>query len=258
MGNCKVKGYLYETHSHTSEGSACGKVHGADYINYMKEKGFHGMIVTDHFFNGNCAVDRRLPWKERVDRYTLGYRKALQVSEGKDFDVLFGVEFNFKGDEYLIYGVDEEWLMANEDIMSMSRQEVYERVHEAGAIMIHAHPYRERGYLSDIKLTPGICDGIEVYNAANPDYQNALGYAYAKELDLPMTAGSDIHFFYDGDMGGMLLPQRISDISEYVGFVLRREAVPVVVSAISTITPVEEIESLTTVSEGPTLPVYRF
>ena len=28
-------GYLYETHLHTCEASACGKVHGEDYISYI-------------------------------------------------------------------------------------------------------------------------------------------------------------------------------------------------------------------------------
>ena len=43
-------GFLYETHSHTCEASACGKVHGEDYISYMMDKGYSGMIITDHFF----------------------------------------------------------------------------------------------------------------------------------------------------------------------------------------------------------------
>ena len=33
-----VMGYLYETHSHTCEASACGKVHGEDYISYMMDR----------------------------------------------------------------------------------------------------------------------------------------------------------------------------------------------------------------------------
>ena len=46
-------GYLYETHLHTCEASKCGRVHGEDYISYMMDKGYSGMIVTDHFFTGN-------------------------------------------------------------------------------------------------------------------------------------------------------------------------------------------------------------
>ncbi len=251
-----MNGYLYETHSHTSEASACGKVSGADYTDFMKKRGFQGMIITDHFFNGNSAIDRNLPWNERVAGYVSGYKKALAAAEGKDFDVLFGVEFNFEGDEYLIYGIDEQWLLENEDIMTMTRKEVYDRVHAtADAVLIQAHPYRERGYLKDIKLTPEICDGIEGYNAANPDYQNALGYQYGKKLGLPMTAGSDIHFYNDDPMGGMLLPRRITDVSEYVDMIRKGEGSPVQITLDNKITPVAEIEALTVPTREPDLEV---
>ena len=254
-----MDGYLYETHLHTSEGSACGKVSGSDYIDYMKGRGFRGMIVTDHFFNGNSAVPKDLPWRERILIYTSGYKKALLAAEGQDFDVLFGVEYNFDRDEYLIYGVDEAWLLENEDLLSLSRTEVYRRVHEAGAVMVQAHPYRERNYISHITLMPEICDGIEIYNAANPAYQNVLAYRYAKELKVPMTAGSDIHFFYDGAMGGMLLPQRICDASEYADLIREGAGIPVAVSGAGPdlrIVKVTDLPQQTTAAAEPTLPVH--
>ncbi len=250
-----MNGYMYETHSHTCEGSACGKVSGSDYVDFMKQRGFQGMIITDHFFNGNCAVDRDLPWKDRVAWYCSGYRKAYESAKGKDFDVLFGIEFNFQGDEYLIYGIDEKWLLENEDIVYMPRKDVYARVHETDAVMIQAHPYRERGYLADIKLTPEICDGIEVYNAANPDYQNALGYQYGKELGLPMTAGSDIHYYTDDPMGGMLLPHRICEIGEYVQMIRNREGIPARITLEGWIDAVEDIAELTQPTRDPDLEV---
>ena len=36
----------------------------------MMDKGYNGIIVTDHFFNGNTCVPEYLPWKERVDMFT--------------------------------------------------------------------------------------------------------------------------------------------------------------------------------------------
>ena len=247
-------GFLYETHLHTCEASACGKVHGEDYIPYMMEKGYAGIIVTDHFFNGNTCVPEDLPWKERVEIYCSGYERALKAAEGKDFNVMFGVEFNFWKDEYLLYGIDKKWLLDNECIMDMTRHELLEAVHKAGGIMIQAHPFRERDYLSEIRLTPEICDGIEVYNAANPDNQNALAYIYAEKLKVPMTAGSDIHFFYEGPMGGMLLPERIKDSGEYVEALFRNEAVPVRVEN-GEIIRVEDTPELVSPKNPPTLKV---
>ena len=249
-------GFLYETHLHTCEASKCGKVHGEDYIPYMMEKGYSGMIVTDHFFNGNTAVPSDLSWKERVEIYCSGYERALKAAEGKDFNVMFGVEINFNKDEYLLYGVDKKWLLENESIMKMTRKELYEAVHKAGGIMIQAHPFRERDYLSDIKLAPASAlDGIEVYNAANSANMNALGFEYCTRLDLPMTAGSDIHYFHDKEMGGMLFDSKISSIEEFASAVTARKGIPVSLAPDGTITPVAQMREQTVSTELPTLEV---
>jgi hypothetical protein len=247
--------FLYETHLHTCEASRCGRVHGEDYIPYLMDKGYSGMIVTDHFFNGNSCVPEDLSWKERIGIYSSGYERALEAAKGKDFNVMFGVEFNFIKDEYLLYGIDKEWLIDNECIMEMSRHELFDAVHKAGGIMIQAHPFRERDYLSDIKLAPSACDGIEVYNAANMPNMNALGYEYCMKLGLPMTAGSDIHYYHDNAMGGMLFEKKINSVKEYAEAVMNRSGIPVSLSPDGTITPVEQMREQTVSTALPTLPV---
>ncbi len=248
--------YIFETHLHTCQASKCGVAKGCEYIDYMKRQGYDGIIVTDHFFNGNSAVPKDLPWEERVDMYMSGYEDALKASKGSGFTVLFGIEYNFEGDEYLLYGPDRKWLCDNPDILACSREEVYERVHACGGIMVQAHPYRERGYLSAIHLTAKVCDGIEAYNAANPANQNALAYEYAKELKVPMTAGSDIHFFYDGDKGAMRLDALPSGGLEYGRMVMEGKAEPVIMRNGKAI-DLEDEPAQIKASEGPSLPVYR-
>ncbi len=244
---------------HTIEASACSSTPGEDYIDYMKGLGYSGIIVTDHFFTGNSCVPRNLPWDDRVLMYASGYENALERA-GDDFTVLFGVEFNFQGDEFLLYGVDVEWLLDTPEIMQMSRQQLYSEVHRAGGIMIQAHPYRERGYLSAIHITPGASDGVEVYNAANPDWQNALAYLYASERGLRMSAGSDIHNFRLEDMGGMSFDHPIRTIQDYVEAFMAGEGTPVykrdVHAGAREFTPVEQDASLTYTDARSTLEVF--
>lgn len=247
-------GYIYETHLHTCEASKCGRAHGADYIDYMMGLGYSGIIVTDHFFNGNSAVPADLPWKERVDWYASGYEAALKAAEGKDFKVFFGIEYNFECDEYLIYGVDKQWLYDNPDILSKTRHEVYDLVHASGGIMVQAHPYRERYYITKINLTPSICDGIEIYNAGNESYMNSLAYKYAEKLELPTSSGSDIHFFYDGMKGGMMFEKKLETIQDYVKAFMNREGTPIVLDE-GKIRRVDEIEEFTVPSKEPNLEV---
>ena len=254
------------------EASKCGRVPGADYIAYMRAKGYDGMIVTDHFFNGNSCISEELPWEERVRLYTEGYEHAVKAAEGTGFSVFFGIEYNFEGDEFLLYGVNPEWLLCHPDIERCSRAEVYQAVHEEGGIMIHAHPFRERGYLSAIHLTPSVCDGIEVYNSGNKDYQNALAARYAKERSFRVTAGSDIHYFEqdahlhvhsvgyrEGNrnlfaMGGMEFPEKLGSIREFVSAVM--EGTGTAVEVVGQIRyPVSQVPELNETDRKPELPV---
>ena len=68
--------YVYETHMHTSEASACAGSTGTQMARAYKAAGYTGIIVTDHFFYGNTSVDRSLPWEEWVRRFCLGYEHA--------------------------------------------------------------------------------------------------------------------------------------------------------------------------------------
>ena len=246
--------YIFETHLHTSEASRCGRVSGSDYIDFMISRGYNGIVVTDHFFNGNSCVPQFLPWDIRVDRYCEGYKRAKKAAEGKDFTVLFGIEFNFAGDEYLIHGVDDIWLKDNKDIMRMTRSELHKAVAQAGGVMFQAHPYRERGYLVDIKLKPDCADGIEIYNAANDDNMNALAYQYAIKHGLPFIAGSDIHFFHDGPMGGMRFDERPRSEEEFVIALKERRGEPVRLLD-GKVERIHDIEELLVPTHEPQLPV---
>ena len=56
--------YKYETHLHTKEASACASSTGAEMARAYQAAGYAGIIVTDHFFNGNTAVPANLPWEK--------------------------------------------------------------------------------------------------------------------------------------------------------------------------------------------------
>ena len=83
---------------------------------------------------------------------------------------------------------------------------------------------------------------------------NALAYRYAQELDVPMSAGSDIHFFYDGHKGGMSFSRRLDSIEDYVQAFKKREGIPVVLDD-GRVQRVDEIEGYITPVHGPTFKV---
>ncbi|MCQ2594572.1 MAG: PHP domain-containing protein [Treponemataceae bacterium] len=185
--------YKYETHLHTAEVSACGVSPAADYIEAYSNAGYAGIIVTDHFFNGNCGVNPFLSWEEKIDAFCLGYENALNAAKGTNFKVFFGIEYNFGGDEYLLYGLTKKHLKEMPQIMEMNHAQLFEAINSVGGLMIQAHPFRRRSYIKEVRLHPKDVHGAEVYNAGNRMTENFEAIEYAKQNGLVMTSGSDIH-----------------------------------------------------------------
>lgn len=214
--------FKYETHLHTSQGSACATCTGAQMARAYKEFGYTGMIVTDHFFYGNTAVDRSLPWEAWVNAYCTGYEDAKKEGDHIGLQVFFGWESGYHGTEFLVYGLDKEWLLIHPEIKDATVEEQYQLIHRAGGLVIHAHPFREEVYIPEIRLFPEYVDGAEVINASNyvkhgedGDRMDQKAYEYAKKHKMYMTAGSDIHSTnYIG--GGMSFKRKLTDIHDFI------------------------------------------
>ena len=227
----KINGYLYETHMHTSEGSACAHNTGSEMARAYAEAGYTGIIITDHFFYGNTAVDRKLPWSDWVEKYCLGYEHAKEEGDKLGLQVFFGWESGYQGTEFLIYGPDKQWLLEHPEIRDATVAEQFRLVHEGGGIVCHAHPFREAPYISEIRLFPEYVDAVEGVNASHsspakrslhqPEF-NERALLYAQEHNFPLTAGSDQH---NTDMiwGGMVFPRKLTDIRDFNRAVLNRE-----------------------------------
>jgi len=201
---------------------------GSDYIAGYIDKGYSGIIVTDHFFNANCALSRKLPWEEWVNRFYRGYEEAKEAGDRQGLDVFFGWEETFEGcDDYLIYGLDKQWLLEHPEVRSWTRGQQYKAVREAGGCVIQAHPFRQRAYIPRVVLSAGCVDAVEVVNGGHEDFSNdVLAYRYAKKIGKPATAGSDIHdaseIFY-GDIFGVYSNKKLNSIADFVDMILNNE-----------------------------------
>ena len=185
--------------------------------------------------HGNMAVDRSLPWKDWVNGFCKGYENALEEGRRVGLQVFFGWESGYNGTEFLIHGLDKEWLLTHPEIKDADVPTQYALVHEAGGMVIHAHPFREASYISEIRLFPDYVDGVEGVNATHsgtlaskrcmghPEF-NARALAYAKEHSLALTAGSDQHST-EMVYGGMVFNRRLENSRDFIKAVLGNEAV---------------------------------
>lgn len=218
-------GYIYEMHMHTSEGSGCGRNTAAEMVRSYKEQGYTGIFVTDHFFNGNCAVDRSLPWEEKIRQFCIGYENAKAEGDRIGLQVFFGFEYGVNAADFLVYNLDKEWLLAHPDIDKWDAREAFRTMHEDGGFIVQAHPFRERDYIHHIQLYPRDVDGVEVFNGAqrNDDLMNERGKLYAMMYDLPHTAGSDSHGIDDAFRCGVETPVRIEKPLDYLHMLVNGE-----------------------------------
>ena len=109
----------------------------------------------------------------------------------------FAAEYGFP----VSYGSYDELLADPERVMSEGLEAFAPKYRADGALLIQAHPFRN-------KCTPApaeLLDGVEVLNL-NPrhDSHNDLALAYAEEHHLLMTAGSDCHRPGDEGTTGIL------------------------------------------------------
>jgi hypothetical protein len=181
--------------------------------------GYTGIIVTDHFYNGHCSLNRNLPWEKWVHEFCRGFEEAREEGARRGLDVFFGWEETFDGaDDYLIYGLDKEWLLEHPEARFWTRKEQFEVVNHYGSCVVQAHPFRQSFYINCIRLHDYV-DAIEIGNGANQRPHDALARAYTNKYKIPAVAGSDLHQvqdLYNDNAFGVYLDKKMETIADYV------------------------------------------
>lgn len=215
--------YRYDLHVHTVEGSACGRSPGAELADFYKEKGYAGIVITDHFFSGNTRPDRNLPWKDWLAEFKQGYENAKARGDEIGLSVFYGWEQSFQGNDFLTFGLDNDWLLEHPEIIRLDILEYLNMVREAGAFVSHAHPFFEARYIPCIRLLPRHVDAVEVMNAPKGEFVNGLALHYARAYDLIETGGSDCHSTSASALSGIELEHPVFSIHELIAALRRRE-----------------------------------
>lgn len=224
------KMYRYETHMHTREASACAVSSGAEMAEKYKSEGYAGIIVTDHFFNGNSAVPRDLPWRERIELYCRGYENAKRRGDEIGLDVFFGFEYGNGGSDYLVYGLDKQWLIENDHILDIGLTDFLGYARRCGGFVVQAHPFRDYDYIRSTTHAPHFTDAVEIVNASHiraghPEF-NDRAKLYAEWYGLPVTGGSDSHNTSGKWFGGGVLSEtRFTSVTDYARAVAERKVI---------------------------------
>ena len=187
-------GYKYETHMHSSEVSGCAKKRASQQVRDYKDKGYTGVIFTDHFTNGYTNCPRHLSWKEKMLFTVSGYEMAKKEGDKCGLDVFFGWEYTIKGSDFLTYGLDLEFLLSHPGLDKLPIDKYSQSVRDNGGFLAQAHPYKDDYYVEHKYPVDHIyLDAVEVFNPSVPDKVNEKALIFAKKYDMPMLAGTDSH-----------------------------------------------------------------
>lgn len=204
--------YYYELHMHTSDTSRCGRSPAADMVAAYKQKGFTGVVVTDHLMNVQSHAEPETDWNRRVEKQLAGYYAALEAGEKLGLTVYCGWELTYQdnAEDYLTLGLSPQFLYDHPWLERYDIEKYRDAVHAAGGILVRAHPYRRAWYIKKPYVErEGIADAIEVFNGGNSSQEeNDMALAYAQKHNMPMTGGSDAHHVDETARGYIALERR--------------------------------------------------
>lgn len=213
--------FLLESHAHTAEVSTCAHLYADEIVDFYVDEGYHGIVITDHLKSDFFERNKHLDHKDAIDAYLLGYRKVRDYA-GDKLKVFLGLEVSLDNspNDYLVFGVEEDFLYKNKDFHKLKIKEFSKLVRQNGFLLVQAHPFRKGMRIVD----PFLLDGIEVYNGnSSHNSSNAVAEAWAERFDLIGTSGSDFHYFFRTKPGGMIFDKELKTNAELVEALRARE-----------------------------------
>ena len=211
--------YRYETHMHTSPVSSCAKKSVRENVEFYRSLGYDGIFITNHFLDGNFYLRKNteIPYGEKVRLFCADYEEAVKIGEEVGIRVFFGAELSYGGTDFLVYGLEKEWFLAHPEIMEMQKSEELPFLMSEGALVVHAHPFREAKYIDHIRLFPRGIHGVEVINANRTPLENEMAEIYAEKYGFCRTAGTDNHLGADqAHLAGMESETPLRDVADFI------------------------------------------
>lgn len=204
-----------ELHAHSAESSRCGSIEAETAVKKYYDAGYEVLVLTDHYYARFFDKISDLSWDKQLAKYLKGYKTAEKAAKNLKFKVLLGIELKFIDDpnEYLIYGLNEDFLLKNPNLhrLSLAELKILSKKQEQEILIFQAHPFRP----GMAPASKQLLDGLEVYNG-NPrhDSQNDKALNYAEKNNLKMISGSDFHENEDLARGGIAVEEVPSNMGE--------------------------------------------
>jgi predicted metal-dependent phosphoesterase TrpH len=166
-----------DPHLHTCRYSSCSQLEPEELVSVANLLGLDGIIITEHNF----------VWSEEEIAELRRKAPALVILRGQE---IRAYKDGFLEGDLLVFGFYE---IVKEELSSV---EIIELVHQAGGVVLAAHPFRSFLGIGD-KVYSLKLDGIEVLNSNHTREDNIAAEKARSVLNLPAMGGSDAHCVAD-------------------------------------------------------------
>jgi hypothetical protein len=207
----------FELHTHTKENDIVVTKNAPEIVKMYHDKGYRGMVITNHLFDLSFEwykdVLQNAPHKKIVDYYLTGYRNAKKAGDALNMVILLGLELRFDNtvNDYLVYGVDEDFLY-NSPLLNTLTLDEFLKIKPENALVYQAHPFRDNMTITN----PEKLFGIEVYNGGTAVLRNNMANMWADLYGLKKISGSDYHTPKHLARGGVDFYNRVETVGELV------------------------------------------
>ena len=199
-----------DTHVHSSGISKCSKISYQQIAKQKLAKGINGAILMNHCQPWYYEPANQAEW---IESFIEEFKNAYEYSKPLGFTYFLGIEVsvgNPRWADFLIFGVTEDFLRNAPDLCRISQQELYEYCQKHGALLVQAHPLRPNFELMNVDYL----DGVEL----NLSHSDSSTHPQVEELadkhSLAITVGSDYHGPTEHDVGGIIIPDEITNSVE--------------------------------------------
>lgn len=207
-----ISDYIYKTemHAHSSPCSACSQIPPEGVVKKYAQLGYTSVVLSNHFNNFMRHYGNK---EEALKSYLRDYHTALEYGNEYGLNVILGCEIRFSenANDYLLFGIDEDFLTEAYDYLEKGIKEFSEWFRNDSHLLIQAHPFRDN--MTDV--SPELLDGIETFNV-HPGHNSRIGIAaqYAKNNNFIVTCGTDYHHPTHEGLSSLLTKKPVTNSEE--------------------------------------------
>ncbi len=212
---------ILETHAHSLGGSHCAECPADKLIDFYVEKGYNGIVLTNHICYDAYKNYPGDSHKEKMDYYLSLFDDFKQKGEQKGLKIFLGAEVrSFTTDntymEYMLYGFDRKLLYDNKPLFQFTQEELFKLSEKNGLFMYQTHPFRHIVTLGN----PKFMHGAESFNGHKNHFNfNAMANKFCDDNNLIKMSGTDYHEIGQGIIGGIIVPDDIDSerkLTDYI------------------------------------------